>query len=61
MKNDLEGGDNGDLLEGLMDLIIDIRQSARANKDWTTADQVRDKMNEHHSTDSEFDSENEFD
>ena len=46
LKNDLEAGDNSGLVEGLMDLIIDIRQNARANKDWTTADQVRDKMNE---------------
>jgi len=46
LKNDLESGDNNNLIDGLMDLIIDIRQSARANKDWTTSDQVRDKMNE---------------
>ena len=46
LKNDLESGDNNDLVEGLMDLIIEIRQNARANKDWTTSDQVRDKMNE---------------
>ncbi|MEM9547433.1 MAG: cysteine--tRNA ligase [Bacteroidota bacterium] len=46
LKNDMESGDNNDLVEGLMDLIIDIRQQARANKDWTTSDQVRDKMNE---------------
>jgi len=46
LKNDLESGDNSALVEGLMDLIIDIRQSARTNKDWTTSDQVRDKMNE---------------
>ena len=29
-----------------MDLIIEIRQKARANKDWDISDQVRDKMNE---------------
>ena len=46
LKNDLESGDNNNLVEGLMDLIIEIRQNARANKDWTTSDQVRDKMNE---------------
>lgn len=46
LKNDLEVGGNDDLVEGLMDLIIDIRQKARANKDWSTSDQVRDKMNE---------------
>lgn len=46
LKNDLESADNNGLVEGLMDLIIDIRQNARTNKDWTTSDQVRDKMNE---------------
>lgn len=46
LKNDLESGGNTSIVDGLMDLIIDIRQSARANKDWTTSDQIRDKMNE---------------
>ncbi|MDF1697061.1 MAG: cysteine--tRNA ligase [Saprospiraceae bacterium] len=46
LKNDLESGDNNGLVEGLMDLIIDIRQKARENKDWGTSDQVRDKMKE---------------
>lgn len=46
LKNDMESGDNNELVEGLMDLIIEIRQQARANKDWATSDQVRDKMNE---------------
>lgn len=31
---------------GLMELIIDIRQSARANKDWGTSDKIRDTLNE---------------
>ena len=46
LKNDMDSGNNSALVEGLMDLIIDIRQNARANKDWTTSDQVRDKMKE---------------
>lgn len=46
LKNDLmESGDNG-TVSGLMDLIIELRQQARSNKDWGTADQIRDKMNE---------------
>ena len=32
------------LLEGLMQLIIDLRQQARANKDWTAADKIRDEL-----------------
>lgn len=39
------GGDNG-TLDGLMQLIIDIRQSARANKDWGTSDKIRDVLKE---------------
>jgi cysteinyl-tRNA synthetase len=27
-----------------MELILDLRQQARANKDWTTADKIRDKL-----------------
>lgn len=41
----VEGG-SSDLVDGLMDLVIDVRQKARANKDWGTSDQIRDKMNE---------------
>ncbi len=40
------GGGNSQALNGLMDLIIDIRKSARENKDWTTADKIRDKLKE---------------
>ncbi|HHS95291.1 MAG TPA: cysteine--tRNA ligase [Phaeodactylibacter sp.] len=37
--------DNG-ITEGLMKLILDIRQSARTNKDWTTSDKIRDALKE---------------
>jgi len=40
-----EAGGSG-VVEGLMDLILDLRQNARTNKDWTTADTIRDKMKE---------------
>jgi cysteinyl-tRNA synthetase len=44
LQDELEsGGDNG-TLDGLMQLIIDIRQSARANKDWATSDKIRDAL-----------------
>ena len=33
-------------LEGVMDLILDIRKNARENKDWNTSDLIRDKLNE---------------
>ena len=31
---------------GLMDLILELRQGVRAQKDWTTADKIRDSLNE---------------
>jgi cysteinyl-tRNA synthetase len=35
---------NGDLVDGLMQTIIDIRKQARANKDWATSDLIRDEL-----------------
>mgnify|MGYP001799360284 CR=1 FL=1 len=34
-----------DLVEGLMSTILDLRQQAKSNKDWTTADKIRDSLN----------------
>ncbi|MDD3788594.1 MAG: cysteine--tRNA ligase [Petrimonas sp.] len=34
----------GEVINGLMELILDIRKSARENKDWTTSDKIRDKL-----------------
>ncbi len=33
-------------LDGLMQLVIDMRQTARENKDWPTSDKIRDTLNE---------------
>ena len=33
-------------LEGLMQLVIEMRQQARENKDWPTSDKIRDTLNE---------------
>jgi len=42
---DLDSKDNqSELAEGLMALILQIRQDARAKKDWATADQIRDGL-----------------
>lgn len=46
LKNELEEQGGGEVLDGLMDLIIEIRKSSRANKDWTTADKIRDSLKE---------------
>jgi cysteinyl-tRNA synthetase len=39
----MSGGD-GSTVNNLMDLIIDIRTSARSNKDWATSDKIRDGL-----------------
>lgn len=44
LQEEAAGDDN--VVDGLMQLIIDIRQNARTNKDWTTSDLIRDKLNE---------------
>ncbi len=41
------GNDGGDeIADGLMQLIIELRQSARENKDWETSDKIRDSLKE---------------
>lgn len=38
-------GENGQgVIDGLMDLIIEMRQEARASKDWATSDKIRDAL-----------------
>ena len=47
LKDELTDGDSDGhaLLDGLMELVIDIRKSSRTNKDWATADKIRDSLN----------------
>nr|WP_299202825.1 cysteine--tRNA ligase [uncultured Brumimicrobium sp.] len=40
-----DNSDNGSL-DTVMELVLQMRQQARENKDWTTADAIRDKLNE---------------
>lgn len=40
------GGDTGNTLDGLMQLIIEMRQDARVRKDWGTSDKIRDTLKE---------------
>ena len=42
-ENDDNSADDA-LLDNLMNLIIDIRQNARKQKDWATADKIRDEL-----------------
>ena len=43
---DETSGDGDDTVDGLMELILDIRGMARAQKDWTTSDKIRDALAE---------------
>lgn len=40
------GSHEVDVMDGIMQLVIDMRQQARANKDWGTADKIRDTLQE---------------
>ncbi len=40
------GQESGDKLDGAMNIIIELRKNAREQKDWTTSDLIRDKLNE---------------
>jgi cysteinyl-tRNA synthetase len=37
-------GGNDELVEGLMETILDLRKNAKVNKDWPTADKIRDDL-----------------
>lgn len=39
-------GDDSGLVEGLINLILEVRQEARKRKDWSTADRIRDGLKE---------------
>lgn len=48
LKDSQTGSSNGvgKSMDGLMELVIDLRQSARENKDWPTSDKIRDTLQE---------------
>ena len=39
-----EAAAGGEVTDGLMELVIKLRQSAKLNKDFTTADQIRNEL-----------------
>ena len=41
---DEASGDNTALVDGLMRMILDVRATAKANKDWATSDKIRDEL-----------------
>ena len=47
LMDEQEGSSNGNSsMDGVMNLVIDIRKSARENKDWGTSDKIRDTLAE---------------
>ena len=40
------GGESQEVLDGLMNLILEMRADARTKKDWDTSDKIRDTLNE---------------
>lgn len=43
---DQTGGNDADLTEGLVELLIELRKEARTNKDFATSDKIRDDLKE---------------
>lgn len=47
LKDEMDAGDgDNSAMDGLMQLIIEMRADARANKDWGTSDKIRDVLKE---------------
>ena len=44
LKAEVTSCSQGDTVNGLMGLILNIRQNARLTKDWTTSDLIRDEL-----------------
>ncbi|MDP4290148.1 MAG: cysteine--tRNA ligase, partial [Bacteroidota bacterium] len=44
LKDEVTSEGQGDTVNGLMGLILNIRQNARASKDWATSDLIRDEL-----------------
>ena len=44
LKSEETDGGNDELLNGVMDTILDLREEAKQNKDWGTADKIRDHL-----------------
>lgn len=45
-KTEEEGSKSVELLKGVVDILLDIRENARKNKDYATADLIRDRLKE---------------
>ncbi len=45
IENQAAGKDDSKVLDGVMELLIELRNKARANKDFDTSDKIRDELN----------------
>jgi cysteinyl-tRNA synthetase len=43
---DISKTDNSDKLDGVVNLLIEMRKKARNDKDWALSDQIRDSLKE---------------
>lgn len=43
---DEASGNNTQIVDGLMNMILDVRAQAKANKDWATSDKIRDSLSD---------------
>ena len=46
LKDELDASSGGEIINGLMNLIVDLRASVRSKKDWDSADKIRDGLKE---------------
>ncbi len=44
IKNEIETNDSSDKLSGVLEMLIEMRTTARANKNWMLSDEIRDKL-----------------
>ncbi|MBL7828281.1 MAG: cysteine--tRNA ligase [Saprospiraceae bacterium] len=44
LQNDADAAGNNQVVEGLMNLVLDMRSQARTQKDWATSDKIRDAL-----------------
>jgi len=44
IRNEKTSGNNAEKLEGVVEMLIEMRNEARANKNWSLSDEIRDKL-----------------
>jgi cysteinyl-tRNA synthetase len=44
IKNEKSAGNNSEKLNGVIEMLIEMRNDARANKNWALSDEIRDKL-----------------